>query len=140
MWDAAREDRDATGPKGAVLPVDVQEDLTVEHVERLVRTGMQVQRRGLAAVEMVLKDNALRADRVHQLALAVRSAVGIESLFWLTHVAGLSRDQASEVMQWSARALLHHALAEGLYDARLKPKADVRFGRGGSGRARAGRR
>lgn len=55
---------------------------------------------------------------VRQLAVAVRSAVGIESLVWLTDIAGLTRDQAAEAMCWSARALLHHALAEGLYDAR----------------------
>ena len=53
---------------------------------------------------------------VHRLAVAVRSVVGIESLVWLTDVAGLSRDQASEAMLWSARAMFHHALAEGLYD------------------------
>lgn len=51
---------------------------------------------------------------VSRLAVAVRSTVGIESLVWLTDVAGLSRDQAAELMQWSARALLHHALAYGL--------------------------
>lgn len=55
---------------------------------------------------------------VHQLAVAVRSAVGIESLVWLTDVAGLSRDQASETMRWSAQAMLHHALADGLHHAR----------------------
>ena len=60
---------------------------------------------------------ALGEVAVHQIAIAVRSAVGIESLIWLTDVAGLSRDQASEVMQWSAQALLHHALADGPYDA-----------------------
>jgi len=48
-----------------------------------------------------------------RLAVAIRSAVGIESLVWLTDVAGLSRDQAAELMLWSARALLHQALAEG---------------------------
>ena len=37
---------------------------------------------------------------------------------WLTDVAGLSRDQASEVMQRSAQALLRHAIAAGLYGAR----------------------
>ena len=47
---------------------------------------------------------------VHRLAVAIRSAVGIESLVWLTDVAGLPRDQAAELMQWSARALLRHAL------------------------------
>jgi len=55
---------------------------------------------------------------VHQLAVAVRSAVGIESLVWLTDIAGLSRDQASEVMAWSTQALLRHALAHGLYSSR----------------------
>jgi AcrR family transcriptional regulator len=50
---------------------------------------------------------------VHRLAVAIRSAVGIESLVWLTDIAGLPRDQAVELMQWSARALLRHALASG---------------------------
>lgn len=54
---------------------------------------------------------------VHRLAVAVRSAVGIESLVWLTDIAGLSREQASAVMQWSARAMLHQALADGPPDA-----------------------
>ena len=56
----------------------------------------------------------LTEQGVHRLAVAIRSAVGIESLVWLTDVAGLPRDQAAELMQWSARALLHHALADGL--------------------------
>jgi AcrR family transcriptional regulator len=51
---------------------------------------------------------------VSRLAVAVRSTVGIESLVWLTDVAGLSRAQAAELMHWSALALLHHALAHGL--------------------------
>jgi AcrR family transcriptional regulator len=58
---------------------------------------------------------------IGQLAVAVRSAVGIESLVWLTDVAGLSRDQAAELMQWSARALLHHALAVGVPDTEHAP-------------------
>jgi hypothetical protein len=53
-----------------------------------------------------------------RITVAVRSAVGIESLVWLTDIAGLARDQASEVIRWSAQALLHHALADGLYGAR----------------------
>ena len=40
---------------------------------------------------------------VHRLALAIRSATGIEALAWLTDVAGLSRDDATELMRWSAR-------------------------------------
>jgi AcrR family transcriptional regulator len=56
----------------------------------------------------------LSEQDIHRLAVAIRSAVGIESLVWLTDVAGLSHNQAVELMQWSAQALLHHALASGL--------------------------
>lgn len=42
-----------------------------------------------------------------RLVIAIRSAIGIEALVWLTDVAGLSRVEAAELMQWSARALLH---------------------------------
>jgi len=56
----------------------------------------------------------LTADGVRQLAVAVRSAVGIESLVWLTDVAGFSPDRVTELMTWSARAMLRQALTEGL--------------------------
>jgi AcrR family transcriptional regulator len=46
---------------------------------------------------------------VHRLALAIRSATGIEAFVWLTDVAGLSRSEAVELMRWSARALLESA-------------------------------
>ncbi len=49
---------------------------------------------------------------LHQLALAIRATLGIEALVWLTDVAGLSRDEAVELMRSSARALLRSALAE----------------------------
>ncbi len=48
----------------------------------------------------------------HRLALAIRSVIGIEALVWLTDVAGLSRDDATDLMRWSGRALLRSALAE----------------------------
>jgi AcrR family transcriptional regulator len=54
----------------------------------------------------------LTDSEIHRLALCVRSAVGIESLVWLTDVAGLTREDAAERMLWSARALLRYALAE----------------------------
>ena len=50
---------------------------------------------------------------VHRLALAIRSATGIEALVWLTDVAGLSRDEALALMRWSAQALLQAALGDG---------------------------
>ena len=49
---------------------------------------------------------------VRRLAVAIRSAAGIEALVWLTDIAGLSRKQAVEVMLGSARALLRSALAD----------------------------
>lgn len=55
----------------------------------------------------------LRPTRVdvRRLAVAIRSATGIESLIWLTDIAGLSRTEAVAVMRWSARAMLRAALA-----------------------------
>jgi AcrR family transcriptional regulator len=49
---------------------------------------------------------------IPRLALSVRSAVGIESLVWLTDIAGLTREEAAERMLWVARALLLQALAD----------------------------
>ena len=51
-------------------------------------------------------------EDVHRLALAVRSATGIEALVWLTDVAGLSREDALDLMRWSARGLLRSAMAD----------------------------
>jgi AcrR family transcriptional regulator len=47
-----------------------------------------------------------------RLAIAIRSATGIESLVWLTDVAKLPRDQAVELLRDTARALLSAALAQ----------------------------
>jgi len=49
---------------------------------------------------------------VHRLTLAIRSATGIEALVWLTDVAGLSRDDAVDLMRWTAGSLLHVVMAE----------------------------
>jgi AcrR family transcriptional regulator len=55
------------------------------------------------------------SDReIHQLVLAIRSAIGIESLVWLTDVGGLSREAAVASMRWTAGALLNQALSAGL--------------------------
>jgi hypothetical protein len=50
--------------------------------------------------------------RLRRLVLGIRSATGIEALVWLTDIAGLSREEAIEVMRESARALLRSALAD----------------------------
>ncbi len=56
----------------------------------------------------------LDADGIRRLAIAVRAVSGIESLVWLTDVAGLDTRQAVEQMVWSARALVRQAETEGL--------------------------
>ena len=53
-------------------------------------------------------------QEIHRLVLAIRSAIGIESLVWLTDVGGLSRDAAVASMRWSADALLSQALSVGV--------------------------
>jgi AcrR family transcriptional regulator len=58
---------------------------------------------------------------VHRLALAIRSATGIEAFVWLLDVAGLSHAHAIELMQWSARALLKAAIAEKASKSRARP-------------------
>jgi AcrR family transcriptional regulator len=55
-------------------------------------------------------DDQLSEQTMHQLVLAIRSAIGIEALAWLTDVAALTRDDAVALMSWSAQALLHAAL------------------------------
>jgi AcrR family transcriptional regulator len=47
---------------------------------------------------------------VHRLALAIRSATGIEAFVWLHDVAGLSAEDAADLMRWSARAMLRSAM------------------------------
>lgn len=73
------------------------------------------QGRAIAWIEEAL--NPLRgrfsAAEIRALALAVRSATGIEALVWLTDIGGLSREQAMASMRWSARALFHQALVSG---------------------------
>jgi AcrR family transcriptional regulator len=67
------------------------------------------QGRAVDWIEDALNPLADKVD-VHRLAVAIRSATGIESLIWLTDIAGLSRDEAAEVLRGSARALLRAAL------------------------------
>jgi AcrR family transcriptional regulator len=59
----------------------------------------------LAPLRGQLSDRA-----IHNLVLAIRSAVGVEALTWLTDVAKLSRDEAVKLMSWTAQALLYSAI------------------------------
>ncbi|MDT7727014.1 MAG: hypothetical protein QOI21_3590 [Actinomycetota bacterium] len=63
----------------------------------------------------VLRPALSEAD-LRRIAIAVRSAVGIEARVWLTDVAGVSGEEAERLMRWSAQAILRHALSDGLPD------------------------
>jgi AcrR family transcriptional regulator len=54
----------------------------------------------------------LTRSELRRLVLAIRSACGIEPLVWLTDVGGLSRQEAGDLMRWSALTLLRAALDE----------------------------
>jgi AcrR family transcriptional regulator len=66
------------------------------------------QGRVIGWLEDALKDlrGTIPKAELRKLVYAIRCAVGIESLVWLCDVAGLSRDEAVELMRWSARGLL----------------------------------
>lgn len=52
------------------------------------------------------------ASALRKVAIAVRSATGIEAFVWLVDVAGIKRARCIAMMQWTADALLAAALAE----------------------------
>lgn len=60
----------------------------------------------LAPLRACMPDAAVR-----RLALAVRSAVGIEAYVWLTDIGGVTASEAVDIMRSTARALLAAALA-----------------------------
>ena len=68
----------------------------------------------------------MSAAEVHRLAVAIRSATGIEALVWLTDVARLSRDDATQLMRWSAHAMLTTALQDRTTTTRKQPRKRAR--------------
>ncbi len=50
---------------------------------------------------------------LRQLVLGIGATLGIEAFVWLTDMAGLSREEAAEVMRSNARELLRSALERG---------------------------
>jgi AcrR family transcriptional regulator len=46
-----------------------------------------------------------------RLVQAIAMGLGIEALIWLTDIAGLTRDEAADVMCWSASAMLRAAIS-----------------------------
>lgn len=70
------------------------------------------QGRGIHWIEDALAPlrGCLPEAELRRLVLAIRTAIGIEALVWLTDIGGLSRTDAVATMRWSAQALLRAAL------------------------------
>lgn len=73
----------------------------------------------------------LAAKDLRRLVLAIRATTGIESLVWLTDVAGLTRREASDLMRQSALDLLDQALVRTAHQSDAETRA-------GGGSLRAG--
>jgi AcrR family transcriptional regulator len=133
---AAHPEIEATDLLGEDPPDDAQErlDRTVAELIRLtldtepeLRTMLRLslepgpgedlllrQGRAIGWIEEALTPlrDRLTPSALRRLVLAIRANCGIEALVWLTDVARLSRQEASELMRWSALALLEAALAQ----------------------------
>jgi AcrR family transcriptional regulator len=99
---------DTEAQQRTMLRLSLEAD-PVERAQLPLRQG-----RGIRWIEDALSPlrPEMSAAAVNRLAIAIRSATGIESLVWLTDVAGLSREDAADLMRSSARALLLTALAD----------------------------
>lgn len=102
---------DTEAQQRATLRLSLQLDPTIEPRPHLpLRQGRAIGWIGeaLAPLQGTVPDADLA-----RLVIAIRSAIGIEALVWLTDVAGCSRQEAADLMQWSARAMLHATVCSG---------------------------
>ncbi len=81
-----------------------------EHGELPFRKGRRITWVGEALEPL---RGQLSEPELHRLVHAIAAGVGIDTLVWLTDIAGLSREEAVDVMRWLARGLLQAALSEG---------------------------
>ena len=114
---AARLDQAVSKFVGLVLETEAQQrtmlrlSLEVDRNQDLpLRQGRAI---GWFADALAPLEPRLGQAEIRRLAIAIRSAVGIESFVWLIDIAGLSRPKAARQLRWTAQALLAHALAEG---------------------------
>jgi len=96
----------------AVLRTALRLSLELDETQRknlLIRQGRVIGwlRDALEPLSGQLSEHAMT-----RLVYAIRASAGIEALVWLCDVAGLSRDEARDLMMWSAQALLRSMLSE----------------------------
>lgn len=72
------------------------------------------QGRGIGWIEDALTPlrGRIPAGKLRRLVLAIRATLGIEAMVWLTDIAGVSRQEAVDIMRSSARTLLRSAMAD----------------------------
>jgi AcrR family transcriptional regulator len=73
------------------------------HHELLLRQGRVI---GWLEEALAPLATEIGDDAVHSLAIAIRSAIGIEAYVWLTDIAGVPPDDATALMAWNARSAL----------------------------------
>jgi AcrR family transcriptional regulator len=83
--------------------------LTAEPAELPLRQGRAI---GWIGEALDPLRQELTPTDLRRLVLAIRATIGIEALVWLVDVAGLSRDEARQLMRRSAAALLADAMGE----------------------------
>lgn len=69
---------------------------------------------GWFAEALSVLNDQIGEDGVRRLAIAIRSAVGIEARVWLVDVGGLSAEEVIEVLRSNAQAILARALGDGV--------------------------
>lgn len=80
-----------------------------DHEELILRRGRVI---GWLEDALAPLRDRLSAKEIGRVARAIRAAAGIEALIWLCDVAELSREEAVNLMKWSARAILQAAVAD----------------------------
>ncbi|MBA3234183.1 MAG: TetR family transcriptional regulator, partial [Propionibacteriales bacterium] len=98
-----------------ILETEPQQRATLRASLEQPRPRLPLRRgRGIGWIAEALEplEPRLGASGVQRLARAIRSAIGIEALVWLTDIGGLTREEAAATMRWSALSMLESALRE----------------------------
>lgn len=133
---AAHPEVEATSLLGAEPPTDPETrlDLVVQQLaeifleaEQTYRTMLRLSLQPEEQGQLVLREgrrllwiedaiapirDRLQPDRYRRLVNALAATIGIEALVTLIDLAHLSREEAIQVLRWSAQALLHAATEE----------------------------
>lgn len=103
--EMARQVTENEAPLRAMLKLSLDER-SPEHDQPLLRRG---RRRTWVEDALAPLRETMNDDHFDRLVLAITAATGIEVFIWLTDIAKLTRDEALDVMRFSAQTLLNTA-------------------------------